>query len=134
VGWATQDQGRVYRRNWMLVAIDTQREEVLRAGAKAQKQMGALLTVHPGFHDESPMEILRVLEEADADLCRVVISHMSIVVGKENTRVELARKGCYLEWDLFAGMACFHNSPPRSTSQRSGKVEADHSDDRFGFS
>jgi phosphotriesterase-related protein len=86
-------------------------KKVLRAGAKAQKQMGALLTVHPGFHDESPMEILRVLEEADADLCRVVISHMSIVVGKENTRVELARKGCYLEWDLFGWDGVFPQQP-----------------------
>ena len=86
-------------------------KKVLRAGAKAQKQTGALLTVHPGFHDESPMEILRVLEEADADLRRVVISHMSIAVGKENTRVELARKGCYLEWDLFGWDGVFPQQP-----------------------
>jgi len=36
---------------------------------------------------------------------------MSIVVGKENTRVELAQKGCYLEWDLFGWDGVFPQQP-----------------------
>jgi phosphotriesterase-related protein len=86
--------------------------KVLRAAAFAQRKSGALLTVHPGFYEESPLEIIAVLTEAGADLKRVVMSHMSIAVGTQATRIKLAETGCYLEWDLFGWDSIF---PPQPT-------------------
>jgi len=75
--------------------------KVLRAAASAQRQTGALITVHPGFHNDSPLEIIEVLADAGADIARTVMSHMCISVDTHRTRCQLAETGCYLEWDLF---------------------------------
>lgn len=75
--------------------------KVLRAAASAQRQTGALITVHPGFHDDSPLEIVEVLADAGADIAHTVMSHMCISVDTHLTRCQLAKTGCYLEWDLF---------------------------------
>jgi phosphotriesterase-related protein len=94
--------------SWPLTANE---KKVLHAGAKAQRRTGALLTVHPGFYEDSPIEIIQLLREAGADLHRVVISHMSIALGHHTTRLELARTGCYLEWDLFGWGGVFPQQP-----------------------
>jgi phosphotriesterase-related protein len=94
--------------SWPLTSNE---RKVLRAAAIAQRKTGALVTVHPGFFEDSPLAILDVLAEAGADLRRVVMSHMSIAVSSHNTRVKLAKKGCYLEWDLFGWDGVFPQQP-----------------------
>ena len=74
---------------------------VLQASAAAQRATGAAITVHPGRDETAPMEILRVLEAAGADLSRVVMCHIDRTVFKESTLEEIAATGCYLEYDLF---------------------------------
>jgi phosphotriesterase-related protein len=76
-------------------------KKVLCAAVAAQKRTGALITVHPGFNEDSPLEIVSFLSDTGADLTRVVICHMSISVATHETRLKLAKTGCYLEWDLF---------------------------------
>lgn len=73
----------------------------LRAAAKAQQQTGAAINVHPGRGGESCPEIVRVLDEAGADLSRVVLSHIDARVRDHAGRSSLARAGCYLEYDLW---------------------------------
>jgi len=85
--------------------------KVLLAATVAQRQTGALMTVHPGFHEESPLEIIKVLSEAGADMNRVVMSHMSISVGSHRTRCKIAETGGYLEWDHFGYGAEFPQQP-----------------------
>jgi phosphotriesterase-related protein len=74
----------------------------LAAGAKAQRATGAAITVHPGRYPEAPHEILDVLDEAGADLSRVIIDHMDRTYeGEDEQVVRLARRGCVVEYDFF---------------------------------
>ncbi|MCK4791814.1 MAG: hypothetical protein KAV87_49230 [Desulfobacteraceae bacterium] len=75
--------------------------KVLHAAVMAQQHTGTLMTIHPGFYEDSPLEITKVLSDAGSDTTRVVMCHMSISIGNHSTRRELAKTGCYLEWDLF---------------------------------
>jgi len=73
----------------------------LQAAAKAQQRTGASITVHPGRHPDAPFEILDILESAGADLSRVIIDHMERTFTSEDQVVELARRGCVVEYDFF---------------------------------
>ena len=75
--------------------------KVLRAGARAQRETGAAILIHPGRNDRAPDEILDVLEEAGAYIGRVIMGHLERTVPDVEMVVELARRGCYLEYDLF---------------------------------
>jgi phosphotriesterase-related protein len=74
----------------------------LRAAAHAQKQTGAPLNVHSGQSPDSPFEIIEVLSSAGADINHVVISHIGRTIFDHDTRVKLAKTGCYLEYDQFS--------------------------------
>jgi phosphotriesterase-related protein len=76
-------------------------KKVLRAGARAQKATGAAINVHPGQSEMAAMECIKVLDKAGADLSRVIISHIDRAVREPKNRLELARTGCTLEYDLF---------------------------------
>ena len=73
----------------------------LRGAARAQQQTGAAITIHPGRGEDSPMEILRTLESAGADLSRVIMGHLDRTGFLPATIREIARTGCGLEYDLF---------------------------------
>ena len=74
----------------------------LRATAQAQKESGAPVNVHPGHSPDSPVEIVEYLDKHGADVSRVAISHIDRTVFDHAKRVELARTGCYLEYDMFS--------------------------------
>ena len=74
----------------------------LIAGAKAQVETGAAITVHPGRHPQAPHQILDILGKAGADISRVVIDHMDRTYeGDDGEVVALARRGCVVEFDFF---------------------------------
>lgn len=75
--------------------------KVLRAGAQAQQETGAAITIHPGRHETAPFEIIKVLREAGADVSRVVIGHLDRTIFDLDTLLRLAELGCYLEYDFF---------------------------------
>jgi len=75
--------------------------KVLHAAAIAQQRTGLAVSVHPGYHECAPSEIVSVLTEAGADPTHIIISHMSPIIDSHNNRCKLAEMGCYLEWDLF---------------------------------
>ena len=68
---------------------------------------GAPLIIHPGRDSKSPLEILEVLSQEGADIPHTVMSHLDRTVFTEQDLLEVARRGCYLEYDLF-GMECSH--------------------------
>ena len=68
---------------------------------------GAPLIIHPGRDEKSPSRILDVLEEAGADLSHTVMSHIDRTVVSDDSLLQLAKRGCYLEYDLF-GIECSH--------------------------
>lgn len=73
----------------------------LRAGALAQQTLGAGMNVHPGRNDLAPLEIVEILNSNGANLSRVVMSHMDRCGYSLETRLELLKAGCYIEYDLF---------------------------------
>jgi phosphotriesterase-related protein len=75
--------------------------KVLRAGARAQQATGASILVHPGRNQQAPAQILDVLADAGADVERVIMGHLDRTVPDVDILLDLARRGCYLEYDLF---------------------------------
>ena len=73
----------------------------LRASAVAQQETGAAILIHPGRHETAPMEIIEVLDEAGADVGRVIMGHLDRTIAEFDALKSLAETGCYLEWDLF---------------------------------
>lgn len=84
--------------SWPLTANE---RKVLRAAAVAQQRTGAAIAVHPGCYDEAPLEIVKVLSDAGANIRRVIIDHMDHTTKSHSARFRLAETGCYLEWDRF---------------------------------
>lgn len=76
-------------------------KKVLRASALAQQETGAAITIHPGRHENSPEEILSVLEEAGADLSKVIMGHLDRTGFALETILGLAKRGCCLQFDTF---------------------------------
>ena len=87
--------------------------KVLRASAKAQRRTGAPLMTHPSPPRESPMEIVRVLEAAGADLSRTIMCHLDRTVDTRDALEELARTGCVMEYDLFGYENSYYPYPLR---------------------
>lgn len=83
---------------WPLV--DNERK-VLRGAALAQRRTGAPLNIHPGRHPSAPFEIIEILRNSGADISRTVISHVERTIRDAGNRHELAKTGCYIEYDLF---------------------------------
>lgn len=49
---------------------------VLQATAHAQAQLGCPVIIHPGRNPSAPFQIIRVLQEAGADISKTVMSHL----------------------------------------------------------
>jgi phosphotriesterase-related protein len=87
----------------------TQNErKVLRAAARAQRETGAPILVHPGRNEAAPLEILEVLAEAGADIGRTIMGHLDRTVADFGALLEVARSGCYLEYDLFGQESSYY--------------------------
>ena len=90
---------------WPLTANE---RKVLRAAASAQRETGAAILIHPGRNEAAPREILDVLAESGADVGRTIMGHLDRTVAKFDTLMDLARSGCYLEWDLFGNESSYY--------------------------
>ena len=80
--------------------ITENERKVLRASARAQKETGASILIHPGAHPDSPLFIMKELVKAGADPERVVLGHLDVFNDKAWAK-RLAETGCCLEWDNF---------------------------------
>ncbi len=83
--------------------LQDREKKSLRACARAQKRTGAAITIHPGRHENSPMEIIRFLDDAGADIGRIIMGHIDRTGFLPATIREIAKTGCYLEYDIFGG-------------------------------
>lgn len=75
--------------------------KVLRAAARAQRLTGYCLSIHPGRNPAAPLAALRIVEEAGGDPHRTIIDHIERTVFERSDYLEVAKTGCYLEFDLF---------------------------------
>ena len=88
----------------------TQNErKVLRAGARAQKETGAAILIHPGRSPRAPFEILDILEDAGADISRVIMGHLDRTILDTATLLEFADRGSVLEYDLFGWESSYYS-------------------------
>ena len=90
--------GEIGADSWPL---DPDEVKSLRATARAQRATGASVNIHPGRLEESPLQILQILDKAGADLSRVVISHQDRTAYSFESMQQMAKTGCYLEFDCF---------------------------------
>ncbi len=81
--------------------LDENLTKVLRASARASARTGAPITIHPGFTDRSPAEILDTLLEAGTEATQVIMGHIGPTVSDLGVLRDLASSGCYIQHDLF---------------------------------
>jgi phosphotriesterase-related protein len=75
--------------------------KVMRAAARAQQATGAVVNIHPGQNEAAAMECIRELDRAGGDINRTIMSHVERAVRDPGNRLELAKTGCVIEYDLF---------------------------------
>lgn len=73
----------------------------VKAAVIAQRETGAALSIHPGQHPESPIEIAAFVKDAGADMSRVIMDHVERRMFRIDDYLRLADTGCVLEFDLF---------------------------------
>lgn len=83
-------------------------KKILRAAAKAQRLTGAPISIHPGLGECSALEIIELLDDAGADISHTIMCHIDMSVRQPNTRRELAKTGCYLEYDHLGREEYYH--------------------------
>jgi len=76
--------------------------KVLEAVAEAQRVTGAPVNIHPGRSQSEPMEIIDLFRGFGGDISRTAMSHLSNRHGLDvDLTLELAKTGCYIEYDSF---------------------------------
>lgn len=73
----------------------------LVAAARTQAATGAAISVHPGRHPQACTNILDSLQEAGADLTRVILCHMDRTHPDGDGIQPLLDRGATVEWDFF---------------------------------
>ncbi len=81
-------------------------ERQLRAAARAQKQTGASINVHPLIWGHEHLHILDILEAEGADLTRVAMSHCDELV-EPQWHAQIAERGAVLSFDTFGSETYF---------------------------
>lgn len=94
----------------------------LYASAHAQKKTGVAINVHPARSPESPFEVIKLLKDAGADISHVVVSHIDRTLFSHDTRIKLAKTGCYLEYDMFGQEGWY---PRRSVLSETNPIKGD---------
>lgn len=96
--------------------LDKNEAKSIRASARAQQLTGAPLNIHPGrVNNKSALEVIEILDKAGANLNQTVISHIDARVRDHDVRRNIAKIGCYLEYDVFG----WEGIPPASLYQGS---------------
>ena len=75
--------------------------KLMQAAAEAQQATGASINMHCGRSIESYIQTLKSLDKFGADLSRVVLSHLDRHTYPLSSLAEIAKSGCYLEFDMF---------------------------------
>ncbi len=99
--------------------------KTLTASAIAQRATGAPILIHPGRDEHSPIQIIEILDDAGADLSRVIIGHLDRTVFERATLTAIGEAGCYFEWDLFGSESAFYRLNPAIQHPNDGTKIAD---------
>jgi phosphotriesterase-related protein len=91
--------------------IEPSEDRALRAAAITQRKTGLAISVHPGRNRGAPAQIVGILDDAGADLDRVVIGHLDRTIPTVDGLIELARSGAWLEFDCFGLETSYYPVP-----------------------
>lgn len=84
-----------------LYPLSNTERKILRASARAQAETGCPISIHPGGHDDSPMQIVDELRDAGGDIKNTIMGHLDFAIEDPDKLIELAETGCFLEYDIF---------------------------------
>lgn len=76
-------------------------EKSLRAASRAQKETGKPLTIHTPGWEKKGHEILDIIESEGGNLNQTILDHMNPSMDDIEYQVSLAKRGCYLEYDMI---------------------------------
>jgi len=76
-------------------------KKVMQGAILAQQETGVTLNIHPGRHEDLPLEIATSVRDWGGDLSRTVISHIDRTIFDEERILRLAETGVIVEFDLF---------------------------------
>ncbi|MBA3069109.1 MAG: aryldialkylphosphatase [Hyphomonas sp.] len=76
-------------------------KRIMEAAIIAQHETGASLAVHPGRHEAQPQEIADFAAAQNANMSRLIVSHIDRTIFDEARLFRLADSGVVLEFDLF---------------------------------
>jgi len=80
--------------------------KVLEAVAEAQRATGAPVNIHPGRSQSSPIRIIELYNSFGGDIQHTAVSHICNRHGMDvELTIELAKTGCYIEYDSFGNYA-----------------------------
>jgi phosphotriesterase-related protein len=80
--------------------------KVLKAVAETQYATGAPVNIHPGRSQSSPLEIIELYNSFGGDIHHTAVSHICNRHGMDvELTIELAKTGCYIEYDSFGNYA-----------------------------
>lgn len=102
---------------------DPVEERVLSASARAQRETGAALVIHPGRHHESPMSAVRTATANGATPEKVIVSHIDRTIFDRLQMLDLARTGCILAFDLFGQESSYYSLSPIDMPNDAARVE-----------
>jgi phosphotriesterase-related protein len=97
------------------------------AAARAQRETGAVISIHPGRDRSAPFEILGILEDAGALVERVIMGHIERTELDRATLLRLAATGCFVEYDWFGEVLSMYPTGPvnvPSDAERIDQVQA----------
>lgn len=86
--------------------------KVLTAAARASRETGAALMVHPGRHSQAPAHHLDLVARAGGTAGRTVMCHVDRTLFDVATMISLAERGCVLEFDLFGTESSYYPLDP----------------------
>lgn len=101
-------------------------KKVIGAAAEAQRQTGVAITFHVGRHNDSALEIVGALLEAGADVDHTILGHLELRIELIETLDEVAKSGCFLEFDMFGHESSYFPNSTRdmpSDAQRLDLLE-----------
>lgn len=78
-----------------------QERRVMEGALMAQQAVGAAINVHPGRHEDQPMEVAEFVRARGAPMDRLIISHIDRTIFDDDRLLRLADTGCVIELDLF---------------------------------
>ena len=88
--------------------LHPEEEKVLRAASRAQAATGLPLMIHPGRDAAGPLEVLRMVDDAGADVTKTVMGHLDRTIFSLKELTAVARTGCYVAFDLFGRESSYY--------------------------